>query len=105
MSKYHVHQVDSNQQAIVTALEAGGCSAAKIGRPVDLLVGKNGRNDVFEVKHGRGNCGRASKPFSRGGKARPASCGVSRTRTRFSATRPAANASGGERCSGNGQCA
>ena len=50
MSKYQVHQVDGNQQAIVDALEAGGCSVEKIGRPLDLLVGKNGRSYVFEVK-------------------------------------------------------
>ena len=63
MSKYHVHQVDSNQQAIVTALEAGGCSAAKIGRPVDLLVGKNGRNYVFEVKQRTGKLRASQQAF------------------------------------------
>jgi hypothetical protein len=54
MSKYRVHQVDGNQQAIVEALEAGGCSVARIGRPLDLLVGRHGRSYVFEVKLPKG---------------------------------------------------
>jgi hypothetical protein len=54
VSKYQVHQVDGNQRAIVEALEHGGCSVEKIGRPLDLLVGTHGKSYVFEVKLPKG---------------------------------------------------
>jgi hypothetical protein len=43
-------RVDANQQAIVSAMRAAGASVWVIGLPVDLLVGKNGRTALVEVK-------------------------------------------------------
>lgn len=43
-------RVDANQRAIVAALRASGCDVWIIGLPVDLLVGKNGRTGLIEVK-------------------------------------------------------
>lgn len=43
MSKYQVHQIDRNQRAIMDYLQAHGFSVASIGRPVDLIAGKEGR--------------------------------------------------------------
>lgn len=43
-------RVDSNQAAIVEALRAAGCVVWVLGLPVDLLVGKNGRTVLVEVK-------------------------------------------------------
>lgn len=54
MGKYQVHQTDANEPLIIAALEAGGCAVAKIGRPVDLLISKNQRTYVAEVKTTKG---------------------------------------------------
>lgn len=54
MSKYQVHQLDANHKQIVAALEAGGCSVESIGRPVDIVVGRAGRNYLFEIKTPKG---------------------------------------------------
>lgn len=43
-------RVDANQAAIVEALRAAGCVVWVLGLPVDLLVGKNGRTVLVEVK-------------------------------------------------------
>lgn len=49
-------KIDSNQKAIVEALRKAGCSVqslASIGNGCpDLLVGRNGRNYLLEVKDG-----------------------------------------------------
>lgn len=46
-------RTDANQQAIVEALRKAGASVEVIGKPVDLLVGFNGRNLLMECKDGR----------------------------------------------------
>lgn len=45
-------RVDQNQAQIISALEAAGALVEVIGKPVDLLVGINGRFAFFEVKDG-----------------------------------------------------
>lgn len=47
-------RVDANQAAIVEALREAGCVVWVLGLPVDLLVGKNGRTVLVEVKTKRG---------------------------------------------------
>lgn len=53
MGKYQVHQVDRNQKEIVQFLEAHGCTVESIGRPVDICVGFQGKNYLFEIKRGK----------------------------------------------------
>ena len=43
-------RVDANQAEIVEAMRAAGASVWVIGLPVDLLVGKNKRTALVEVK-------------------------------------------------------
>jgi hypothetical protein len=43
-------RVDENQAVIVSAMRAAGASVWVIGLPVDLMVGKNGRTALVEVK-------------------------------------------------------
>jgi len=54
MKPKYAASVDLNQQEIIDALKAIGCSVMAIGRPVDLLVGRTGANGVhnylLEVK-------------------------------------------------------
>lgn len=45
-------RVDANQSQIVSALQAAGAVVEVIGKPVDLLVGINGRFAFFECKDG-----------------------------------------------------
>jgi hypothetical protein len=45
-----VHQIDGNQQEIVDYLQAHGFSVESIGRPLDLIAGKDGRTYLIEVK-------------------------------------------------------
>lgn len=45
-------RVDANQSQVISALEAAGATVDVIGKPVDLLVGINGRIALFEVKDG-----------------------------------------------------
>jgi len=45
-------RVDANQSQVISALEAAGAVVEVIGKPVDLLVGINGRFAFFEVKDG-----------------------------------------------------
>jgi hypothetical protein len=47
-------RTDANQAPIVEALRRLGCSVYVIGLPVDLLVGKNGRTVLVEVKTRKG---------------------------------------------------
>jgi len=63
MARYAYHQVDTNQREIIAALEAGGCTVSKIGRPVDLAVGKNGRTYLFEVKQVKGKLRQSQSAF------------------------------------------
>lgn len=48
-------RVDANQEAIVSALRAAGCSVWIIGLPVDLLVGKEKQTILVEVKTAKGS--------------------------------------------------
>lgn len=43
---------DDNEQEIVKALEAIGCTVFRLDSPVDLLIGRNARNWLVEVKDG-----------------------------------------------------
>lgn len=43
-------RIDANQTEIVTALRAAGCSVYVIGKPVDLLAGRDGKSFCLEVK-------------------------------------------------------
>jgi hypothetical protein len=43
-------KVDATQAAVVAALRAAGASVWPIGLPVDLLVGRQGKTRLFEVK-------------------------------------------------------
>ncbi len=61
--KYAIHQVDQNQQAIIAVLEAGGCSVAKIGKPVDLVVARRGRSYLIEVKMPKGKLRASQEKF------------------------------------------
>lgn len=45
-------RVDANQTQVICALEAAGATVQVIGKPVDLLVGIDGRFAFFEVKDG-----------------------------------------------------
>lgn len=45
-------RVDANQTEIVQALKAAGAQVEVIGKPVDLLVGIDGRFAFFECKDG-----------------------------------------------------
>lgn len=49
MTRY-AFRVDSNQRAIVSALEAAGATVEIIGLPVDLLIGIGGKFAFFECK-------------------------------------------------------
>ncbi len=44
------HRADHNQNEIVAALEAIGCTVYKIGRPVDLVVGRGAKNWLIDCK-------------------------------------------------------
>jgi len=44
------HRADHNQDEIVTALEDIGCTVYKIGRPVDLVVGRGAKNWLIDCK-------------------------------------------------------
>ena len=52
MTRYAL-RIDANQTAIVSALEAAGATVEVIGKPVDLLVGINGKWMMVEVKDGK----------------------------------------------------
>lgn len=54
MARYLVHQSDGNEAEIIDALERVGATVEKIGRPLDLLVGYQGRTFLLEVKTARG---------------------------------------------------
>jgi hypothetical protein len=45
-------RTDDNKAAIVSALRALGCSVYDLRMPVDLLVGRNGRTMLVEIKDG-----------------------------------------------------
>lgn len=72
MARYAYHQLDSNHKAIVEALEAGGCSVEPLGRPVDLVVGKNGRTYLVEVKTAKGKLRPSQEKFLAGWKGHAA---------------------------------
>jgi Holliday junction resolvase len=50
MSKYQIHQIDGNQRAIMDYLQAHGFSVTSIGRPLDLIAGKDGKTYLLEIK-------------------------------------------------------
>ena len=41
---------DANEPEIIAALEAIGCSVARLDTPADLLVGRGAKNILLEVK-------------------------------------------------------
>ncbi|MES2055501.1 MAG: hypothetical protein V4564_06175 [Pseudomonadota bacterium] len=43
-------RIDSNQAEIVAALKRAGCTVEFIGQPLDLLVGRTGKNFLLELK-------------------------------------------------------
>jgi hypothetical protein len=45
-------RTDANKRAIVEALEAAGCSVYDLRRPVDLLIGAQGKTLLVEIKDG-----------------------------------------------------
>lgn len=45
-------RVDANQAQVISALEAAGAVVQVIGKPVDLLVGIDGKFALYEVKDG-----------------------------------------------------
>lgn len=57
------HRADHNQGEIVKALEAIGCTVYKIGRPVDLVVGRNARNWLIDCKSRTGTLTPAQEKF------------------------------------------
>ena len=56
-------KADANQKAIKKALEDAGCTVEIISRPVDLLVGRAGRNYLLEVKGKRGRLTEKQRAF------------------------------------------
>lgn len=57
---------DENEQAVVDALEAAGASVTRLGQPMDLLVGYQGRNTLLEVKKPLGPRGGMSSANAQG---------------------------------------
>lgn len=66
MAKWSIHRSDANASALYAYLEARGCSVARIGRPLDALVGLRGRSVVVEVKTATGKLRPSQKSFARG---------------------------------------
>ncbi len=56
-------RTDANQAPIVEALRLGGCSVYVIGLPVDLVVGKNKRTVLVEIKTEKGGYTRKQSRF------------------------------------------
>ncbi len=54
---------DSNEQEIVDALEAIGCSVVRLDKPVDLLVGHSARCYLLEIKGENGRLTQGQKDF------------------------------------------
>jgi hypothetical protein len=50
MGKFQVHQIDGNQREIFDYLQAHGFTVISIGRPLDALAGKDGKNYLIEIK-------------------------------------------------------
>ena len=63
VGKYQVHQSDANSGPIVDALKAGGWSVYKIGRPLDLVIGKGGDNVLVEIKQPKGKLRATQEAF------------------------------------------
>ena len=53
---------DENEESIVNALEAIGCTVVRLDTPVDLLCGRGGKNILLECKMPKG---RNTKPQQR----------------------------------------
>ena len=45
------HRKDDNEDDVVKALEAIGCTVYRSGRPTDLIAGYRGRNYLIECKN------------------------------------------------------
>ena len=52
--KRYGNQRDANEPEIVKALEQIGCSVMRLDTPCDLLVGRQGRTFLLEVKSATG---------------------------------------------------
>ena len=50
MKRYAMKR-DENEEEIVTALEAIGCTVFRMDTPCDLLVGRGARNILIEIKN------------------------------------------------------
>jgi hypothetical protein len=62
MGKYVVHQLDSNHRTIRDGLKARGCSVYS-GGPLDLIVGRQGRTYLLEVKTAKGKVRPSQEAF------------------------------------------
>ena len=49
--KRYANKRDTNEPAIINALEAIGCTVLQMDTPCDLLVGRGGTNILIEVKN------------------------------------------------------
>ena len=47
----YAKQRDENEKEIVAALESIGCTVVRLDTPVDLLVGRGGKNILLEIKN------------------------------------------------------
>jgi Holliday junction resolvase len=54
---------DANEKQIVDALQAVGASVVRLDKPLDLLVGINGRCYIIEVKTEKGRLTKDQKKF------------------------------------------
>ncbi len=63
MAKYAYHRTDTNQDEIVEALKARGVTVCRVGTPVDLLCGFQGRNYLLEVKTAKGTLEASQRRF------------------------------------------
>jgi len=50
MKRYNMAR-DENEKEIVDALESIGCTVHRLDTPVDLLIGRGGKNVLIEIKN------------------------------------------------------
>lgn len=63
MGKYETHRPDANAAAIIQAWRQAGASVEVIGRPVDCVVGRQGRNYLVEIKGPQGRLRPSQQTF------------------------------------------
>ena len=54
---------DENEESIVNALEAIGCTVVRLDTPVDLLCGRGGKNILLECKMPKGRLTKPQREF------------------------------------------